>query len=204
MFSTDKQMGYQCYLNFFDLRDPQQIGTYQSYLKIILLFFFLNLGLVCNKSCKASATILLNNRFCTCFSSCRGQPAVPVITLQWAQDYECCVGTSGRFCHCWPWKWRDQPVQCQGWKKWECCLLVVLSADLVWLRCHVSSLGQSGDVLKKVKEHSRQINDIQTSVDLTMFITASKDNTAKVPLADQCWTVSDWIQTCYLLSICFS
>lgn len=28
MFSTDKQMGYQCFLNFFDLRDPQQIGTY--------------------------------------------------------------------------------------------------------------------------------------------------------------------------------
>ncbi|XP_042369783.1 eukaryotic translation initiation factor 3 subunit I-like [Plectropomus leopardus] len=27
MFSTDKQMGYQCFLNFFDLRDPQQIGT---------------------------------------------------------------------------------------------------------------------------------------------------------------------------------
>lgn len=26
MFSTDKQMGYQCYLNYFDLRDPQQIG----------------------------------------------------------------------------------------------------------------------------------------------------------------------------------
>lgn len=30
MFSTDKQMGYQCFLNFFDLRDPQQIGTYQT------------------------------------------------------------------------------------------------------------------------------------------------------------------------------
>lgn len=28
MFSTDKQMGYQCFLNFFDLRDPQQIGTW--------------------------------------------------------------------------------------------------------------------------------------------------------------------------------
>lgn len=28
MFSTDKQMGYQCFLNFFDLRDPQQIGTF--------------------------------------------------------------------------------------------------------------------------------------------------------------------------------
>ena len=27
MFSTDKQMGYQCFLNYFDLRDPQQIGT---------------------------------------------------------------------------------------------------------------------------------------------------------------------------------
>lgn len=40
--------------------------------------------------------------------------------------------------------------------------------------------GQSGDILKKVKEHTKQINDIQTSVDLTMFITASKDNSAKV------------------------
>lgn len=28
MFSTDKQMGYQCYLNYFDLRDPQQIGRH--------------------------------------------------------------------------------------------------------------------------------------------------------------------------------
>lgn len=26
MFSTDKQMGYQCFVNFFDLRDPSQIG----------------------------------------------------------------------------------------------------------------------------------------------------------------------------------
>ncbi|PIO32920.1 hypothetical protein AB205_0117200 [Aquarana catesbeiana] len=25
MFSTDKQMGYQCFVNFFDLRDPSQI-----------------------------------------------------------------------------------------------------------------------------------------------------------------------------------
>lgn len=30
MFSTDKQMGYQCFLNFFDLRDPQQIGMFFS------------------------------------------------------------------------------------------------------------------------------------------------------------------------------
>lgn len=34
--------------------------------------------------------------------------------------------------------------------------------------------------MRKVKEHTKQINDIQTSVDLTMVITASKDNTAKV------------------------
>jgi hypothetical protein len=26
MFSTDKQMGYQCFVSFFDLRDPSQIG----------------------------------------------------------------------------------------------------------------------------------------------------------------------------------
>lgn len=26
MFSTDKQMGYQCFVSFSDLRDPSQIG----------------------------------------------------------------------------------------------------------------------------------------------------------------------------------
>ncbi|CAO2589200.1 Eukaryotic translation initiation factor 3 subunit I, partial [Lemmus lemmus] len=38
---------------------------------------------------------------------------------------------------------------------------------------------KSGEVLVNVKEHSRQINDIQLSRDMTMFVTASKDNTAK-------------------------
>uniref|UniRef100_A0A3P8W7Z5 Serine-threonine kinase receptor-associated protein n=1 Tax=Cynoglossus semilaevis TaxID=244447 RepID=A0A3P8W7Z5_CYNSE len=38
----------------------------------------------------------------------------------------------------------------------------------------------SGEVLKKAKEHSRHINAIQTSVDITMFISASKNNTTKV------------------------
>lgn len=47
---------------------------------------------------------------------------------------------------------------------------------------HASCFGQSGEILKKAKEHTKQINDIQTSVDLTMFISASKDNTAKVSL----------------------
>ena len=36
-----------------------------------------------------------------------------------------------------------------------------------------------------VKEHSRQINDIQLSRDMTMFVTASKDNTAKVSLGKE-------------------
>nr|KAF6505927.1 hypothetical protein HJG63_007810 [Rousettus aegyptiacus] len=39
---------------------------------------------------------------------------------------------------------------------------------------------ESGEVLVNVKEHSRQINDIQLSRDMTMFVTASKDNTAKL------------------------
>lgn len=81
-----------------------------------------------------------------------------------------------------------------------------LNIQQVWLELIVMSLpcGQSGDVLKKIKEHSRQINDIQTSVDLTMFITASKDNTAKVRPPDQCLTVYDWTQTRCLRSACFS
>lgn len=39
---------------------------------------------------------------------------------------------------------------------------------------------KSGEMLVNVKEHSRQINDIQLSRNMTMFVTASKDNTAKL------------------------
>ncbi|NXO08947.1 EIF3I factor, partial [Oriolus oriolus] len=39
---------------------------------------------------------------------------------------------------------------------------------------------KSGEQLSNIKEHTKQINDIQTSRDMTMFITASKDNTAKL------------------------
>lgn len=50
---------------------------------------------------------------------------------------------------------------------------------------------QSGEQLSNIKEHTKQINDIQTSRDMTMFITASKDNTAKVRpsvgIAVGCW-----------------
>uniref|UniRef100_A0A8D2K2H5 Eukaryotic translation initiation factor 3 subunit I n=1 Tax=Theropithecus gelada TaxID=9565 RepID=A0A8D2K2H5_THEGE len=34
MFSTDKQMGYQCFVSFFDLRDPSQIDNNEPYMKI--------------------------------------------------------------------------------------------------------------------------------------------------------------------------
>ncbi|KAG7245214.1 hypothetical protein INR49_023780 [Caranx melampygus] len=103
MFSTDKQMGYQCYLNFFDLRDPQQIDDNQPYLSY---------------------------------------PAVITRSL----------------------------VLCGG--LWESLSLPAMRTE--------KSISSSGEILKKAKEHTKQINDIQTSVDLTMFISASKDNTAKL------------------------
>ena len=39
---------------------------------------------------------------------------------------------------------------------------------------------QSETQTDKVKEHRQQISDLQNSKDQSMFITASKDNTAKV------------------------
>ncbi|ELU14583.1 hypothetical protein CAPTEDRAFT_180537 [Capitella teleta] len=39
---------------------------------------------------------------------------------------------------------------------------------------------KEGEMVHKVLDHSKQINDIQFSKDMTMFITASKDNTAKL------------------------
>lgn len=50
-----------------------------------------------------------------------------------------------------------------------------------------SLLLQSGEQLSNIKEHTKQINDIQTSRDMTMFITASKDNTAKVSFSSSLW-----------------
>uniref|UniRef100_A0A3B4BAN0 Eukaryotic translation initiation factor 3 subunit I n=1 Tax=Periophthalmus magnuspinnatus TaxID=409849 RepID=A0A3B4BAN0_9GOBI len=106
MFSTDKQMGYQCFLNFYDLRDPQQIDN-QPYL-----------SLPCNDTKVTSAA--------------------------W--------GPLGEF--------------------------VIAGHENGEISQYSSK--QSGEVLKKAKEHSRHINDLQLSVDLTMFISASKDCTAKL------------------------
>jgi len=39
---------------------------------------------------------------------------------------------------------------------------------------------KSGERLKGCKDHTKQINDIQAYKDMTMFITASKDNTARL------------------------
>ncbi|GAB5574812.1 eukaryotic translation initiation factor 3 subunit I [Prionailurus iriomotensis] len=106
MFSTDKQMGYQCFVSFFDLRDPSQIDNNEPYMKI-----------PCNDSKITSAV--------------------------WGPLGECIIA---------------------GHEGGE---LNQYSA-------------KSGEVLVNVKEHSRQINDIQLSRDMTMFVTASKDNTAKL------------------------
>ncbi|XP_007468733.1 PREDICTED: eukaryotic translation initiation factor 3 subunit I [Lipotes vexillifer] len=106
MFSTDKQMGYQCFVSFFDLRDPSQIDSNEPYMKI-----------PCNDSKITSAV--------------------------WGPLGECIIA---------------------GHEGGE---LNQYSA-------------KSGEVLVTIKEHSRQINDIQLSRDMTMFVTASKDNTAKL------------------------
>ncbi|KAM7335968.1 hypothetical protein ACRRTK_004461 [Alexandromys fortis] len=37
MFSTDKQMGYQCFVSFFDLQDPSQIDSNEPYINDIQL-----------------------------------------------------------------------------------------------------------------------------------------------------------------------
>ncbi|CAD7691817.1 unnamed protein product [Nyctereutes procyonoides] len=106
MFSTDKQMGYQCFVSFFDLRDPSQIDNNELYMKI-----------PCNNSKITSAV--------------------------WGPLGECIIaGHEGRELN--------------------------------------QYSGKSGEVLVNVKEHSWQINDIQLSRDMTMFVTASKDNTAKL------------------------
>lgn len=34
VFSTDKQMGYQCLVSFFDLQDPSQIDSKELYVKV--------------------------------------------------------------------------------------------------------------------------------------------------------------------------
>ncbi|KFQ29136.1 Eukaryotic translation initiation factor 3 subunit I, partial [Merops nubicus] len=106
MFSTDKQMGYQCFVSFFDLRDPSQIENNEPYMKI-----------PCSDSKITSAV--------------------------W--------GPLGEFI-------------IAGHESGE---LNQFSA-------------KSGEQLANIKEHTKQINDIQTSRDMTMFITASKDNTAKL------------------------
>uniref|UniRef100_A0A673LAN3 Eukaryotic translation initiation factor 3 subunit I n=1 Tax=Sinocyclocheilus rhinocerous TaxID=307959 RepID=A0A673LAN3_9TELE len=106
MFSTDKQMGYQCFLNYFDLRDPQQIEDNQPYQSV-----------PCNESKITSAV--------------------------W--------GPLGEF--------------------------VIAGHENGEINQYSA---KSGEILKVAKEHTKQINDIQSSVDLTMLISASKDCTAKV------------------------
>uniref|UniRef100_A0A2K6S0M1 Serine-threonine kinase receptor-associated protein n=1 Tax=Saimiri boliviensis boliviensis TaxID=39432 RepID=A0A2K6S0M1_SAIBB len=96
------QMGYQCFVSFFDLRDPSQIDNNKPYVKI-----------PCSDSKITSAI--------------------------WRPRREC-----------------------------------IISGELNQYSA------KSGEVLVNVKEHLRQINNIQLSRDMTVFVTASKDDTAKI------------------------
>ncbi|CAO2628234.1 Eukaryotic translation initiation factor 3 subunit I [Lemmus lemmus] len=100
---TDKQMGYQGFLSFFDLWDPSQIDSNEPCVKI-----------PCNDSKITSAI--------------------------WGPLGECLI---------------------TGHESGE-------------LNQHSAKFGE---VLVNVKEHFQQINDIQLSRDMIMFVTASKDNT---------------------------
>ena len=111
MFFIDKQMGYQCFVSFLDLRDPSQIESNEPYVKI-----------PCNDS--------------------------EITSVIWGSLGECIIA---------------------GHESGE---LYLYSA-------------KSGEMLVNAKEHSWQINDIQLSRDMTMFVTASKDNTAKVSLGEE-------------------
>uniref|UniRef100_A0A2K5DMW1 Serine-threonine kinase receptor-associated protein n=1 Tax=Aotus nancymaae TaxID=37293 RepID=A0A2K5DMW1_AOTNA len=106
MSSTDKQMGYQCFVSFFDLRDPSQMDNNEPYVKI-----------PCN----------------------------------------------------------DSKITSAFWGPWGEC--IITSHESGKLNQYSA---KSGEVLVNGKEHLRQINDIQLSRDVTMFVTASKDNTAKI------------------------
>ncbi|XP_032837123.1 eukaryotic translation initiation factor 3 subunit I [Petromyzon marinus] len=110
MFTTDKQMGYDCFIHLFDLRDPSQITDNEPFMKI---------------PCKESK----------------------VTSAIWGSLGEYIIA---------------------GMENGELCQF-----------CH-----KTGEVLSRTKEHTKQINDIQTSLDLTMVISASKDTTAKLYDAD--------------------
>lgn len=106
MFSTDKQMGYDCLIHLFDMRDSHQITQNEPYLTI---------------PCKDSK----------------------VTSAVW--------GSLGEY--------------------------IVVGLENGQLLQYSK---KSGEILMQTKEHIKQVNDLQTSQDLTMVITASKDTTAKL------------------------
>jgi len=106
MFSTDKAMGHQCEISFFDIRDQDQIKNNDPYIKIPIA--------------KSKVT-----------SGVWGNLDEYIIT-----GHE-----NGDIC------------------QWD---------------------SKSGDLIKAVREHSKQINDIQLNKDKSMFVTASKDTSSKL------------------------
>uniref|UniRef100_A0A9L0T4T6 Eukaryotic translation initiation factor 3 subunit I n=1 Tax=Equus caballus TaxID=9796 RepID=A0A9L0T4T6_HORSE len=155
MFSTDKQMGYQCFVSFFDLRDPSQIDNNEPYMKI-----------PCNDSKITSAVwgplgecIIAGHEGgeLNQYSAKRSQP-----------------GAESALCHRGAGMYSRPRVNGASSRKRK----TFHRQKEQHMQRH--SVKSSGEVLVNVKEHSRQINDIQLSRDMTMFVTASKDNTAKL------------------------
>ena len=113
MFSTDKQSGFQSYLNFFDLRDSRQVKDNKPYQSI-----------PCTDDSKLTK----------------------ITSAVWGPLSE----------------------------------FVITGHE----NGHINQFSaKTGQILKTVKDqdqHAKQINDMQSSVDSTMVISASKDNTAKL------------------------
>ncbi|XP_077991124.1 eukaryotic translation initiation factor 3 subunit I-like [Glandiceps talaboti] len=105
-FTTDKQMGYECEMFFYDIRDPRQMSNGEAYLTVPM-----------------------------------DMPKVTSAIWGPLDEYLITGHEDGALCH------------------WD---------------------AKSGERILSVKEHARNINDIQSSKDLGMLITASKDNTSKL------------------------
>ncbi|XP_070555999.1 eukaryotic translation initiation factor 3 subunit I-like [Ptychodera flava] len=106
MYSTDKQMGYECQVSLFDIRDPSQITNDRAYLTIPM-------------------------------------PGNKITSALWGplDSYLITGHENGEICH------------------WD---------------------AKTGEKVNAIREHTKQVNDIQPSKDLTMLITASKDHTSKL------------------------
>uniref|UniRef100_A0A8C4R664 Serine-threonine kinase receptor-associated protein n=1 Tax=Eptatretus burgeri TaxID=7764 RepID=A0A8C4R664_EPTBU len=176
MFSTDKQMGYDCLIHLFDMRDSHQITQNEPYLTIPCkdskvtsavwgsLGEYIVVGLENGQLLQYSKK--LNSPDLLAPSECRLDSGISSISFK----------LPGYIFHR-----LDHPPSL-GLDSNDRAISLHPSAHIMvfgdfnvhhkeWL---------SGEILMQTKEHIKQVNDLQTSQDLTMVITASKDTTAKL------------------------